>query len=659
MLRSLIEHVCTADDDALRKLCPQDIALCRLWQQIHPGLASEFLELSPRIEVWRAQQFPESPEDGGRRRQFLLRELIDQLGEISPANLEPEVVAFLCEVHDLMNSNGTVDSRANDCIAPYINHLRLRAEAAPPASLEPLTRRIAYLAPHDLERAPMREIRVLAGIEFPFRGHVFEFGGHVRVLGDVPENCTVVARDGHCAIDGFLLGRALSRHLLDVGENIAGVAITLLGEIRARKIISNAFVVAKLGSVYCTSTQDPKLVFAGKSVHVGQEIFLGNYTACNLDVRERVRGGLIQVSGKAECPHFGHHGDRRLSIVLRRELSCADYGEVAGPELRKLLSDAYRLRTRAEQCEVNAAFASEKAEQLAGGALMYLFGGGAAQKQLEELAGEHRRLGAMRRVERNVRIVLDAALDRLAEMDARAARPETTGETLENDLYDLDEEEAQEQDLAEVNAYTLSMHARIRDAKLLRTQALETISEAQEKLASLGGECAALEKRISQASGAVGRVGQLEKLLGGEREQKRLAVLKRVLPRLKEQPFSGAAQRMQEPFAAMTIRKINRALGQVKDYTARAKAFRMDFQTVNSRLGHEFQVEVLEKRETEAQVTRVIGCFDPEVEICMDYALESDHHAIPGAVFTTPRSAAQERRAYYRSREGVRYYNQS
>jgi hypothetical protein len=659
MLRSLIEHVSVADDTALRALCPQDIALCNLWQRIHPEILDEFPQLPGRINAWRALDHAQPGEEGGRRRQFLLREQIAHLEEISPANMDPESVAFLCEVYDLCESNGAATTRPGEHIGPYIIHLRARAETLQLVSLDALLRRAAYLSPQDLARAPMREIRVLAGIELPFRGHVFEFEGHVRVLGDVPEHCTVVVRDGHCAIDGYLLGRVLSRHLLEVGENISGVAITLLGEIRARGIINNALVVAKLGSVRCVNAQDPKLIFAGKQLLIEEDTYLGNYTAHEILVRGRVRGGLIQVSGQAESPFFGHQGGRRLSIVLRRELTCADYGEVAGPELRKLLSEAYRLRTRAEQCEVNAAFASEKAEQLAGNALMYLFGGGAAQKHLEELAVVHRRLGAMRRVERNVRNVLDAALNRLAEIDARAAAHATGEESPDTGFYDLDEEEAQEQDIAEVNAHAHVLHARIRDAKLLRTQAVETINEAREKLASLAAECKALDVQMLQASGALGRGEHLEKLLGGDREQKRLPVLKRVLPRLKEQPMSAAAQRMQEPFAAMTLRKINRALEQVKDYTARAKAFRQDFQTVNARLGQEFQVEVIEQTAEENRVTRVTGRFDPDVEICMDYVLESEHHAIPGAVFSTPKAAAGENRTYYWTRDGVRFYSQS
>ncbi len=626
VLRRLIEYVLEAPVETVAALTLQDLALCAQWAAVHGSDATHLQEtatLRERIASWLEVETVPQPGTCGRRRQPLLRQKLGLLAA-EGAHLRREEIDFLLEVNGLIAHHVAPQrfERVAEVVSPHVERLRaLQGSTAPDVLETAFHGSMLYLREQDLTQARPREVRLLGGIELPHRGPVYTAPCTVRVLGDVPDDCTLVVEKGACSVDGYLLGRVLAHDHCDVIANIAGVCVAQRGDIRARNIINNAFVVAKLGDVHGVHAENAKLVFAGNELVLYEDSFLGNMKARAARVGGTVHGGAWHVAGPLSAYRFDHHRQQHLSIVLRRELTCEDYGEVTGPDLNRLLSAAYRLRTRAHHFDSLATLATDEAEQLAQSALMFLFGGGAAQKLLEELSAEQQRARVLRRVIKSIHEVRVAAEERLVRPGAITSwfiGPESSWMHME-DLTRLDTDEPVDGDLAEANAHAQALHKEILSKQLSRSRAARILEEAGEKVRALNEELEELTQSAQEKAEALQAMPALEALMGSTQDgNSRLQVLQKVLLKLRASKTKNTVtERLQTPFVTLSMRNIERRLSRARHYREQARGCLDNFSGVSERLGAEYQVRIGDTNTPQA-VASATGRFAADVWIYLD-----------------------------------------
>jgi hypothetical protein len=656
----LAEYVASLPQDHANAMLPQDMALCRIW---YDALAPDSparetcAALPERVDVWRSGvQRPDEATEG-RRHQPLLRALTDRLQKERGHDLHEEEAAFLLAVCRLLQDSaaGGLYGRLLDLLSPHVHVLENRGAAHPlTAGLPHLSGIMHYATEEDLRGAPFRETRLLAGIEMPARGPVLSSPANLRILGDVPDNCTVVV-EGECScfVDGYVLGRVLSKYDCEVRGNIAGVTIVLYGDVRARAIINNARVVAKMNAVYCRNAQGPKLIFAGREINITEGTMLGLFITRVMNVNDDVRGGQIQVSEQVEAGYFRHLGPQQLGIVLRRELCCEDFGEVTGQELNRLLSEAYRLRRLAHNLRTMAEIADREAEHLAQSTLMYLFGGGETHKKLEEISSARRRFNTVARLISSLEGIIEGAQDGLmrttvtfdgsAELPDLRLEAEVTGGPVDQDLQQENEE-------------AKALEKRLCNRKLNPYQTRQLLSEAREKLSHLQEEQARIQKEIGQKEKEMHALPQYEKLLAKSgKSATKLELLQKLLPGLRDQPEkSPIISRLNSGFVTMTLRSIERQTRFARKNRARSEKHRKDFRSISERLGRDFQIRVLENPEDESQSARARGRFEAGVRIYMDMFVENNGGTADESVIIT--HAEDKMTTYIRTREGRGYH---
>lgn len=655
MIETLMEHVAGLPEDRLGALLIQEAALCQTWWAGCMGNTFEqarWQALPQQVRAWqRRARLPEEKTEG-RRHQWVLRELIGLLGQDPRHHLNGEEAFFLKTALMLAKSSPLAHryERLIELISAHGSYLEERCKDRGPAGgLPSLARRIQYITEELLPGAPHRETRLLAGIELPASGPVFSCSGHLRILGDVPERCTVVVEGaGMCSVDGYVLGRVLAKEHCEVRGNIAGAVIVLQGDIRARGIINNAYVVAKRGGVYCVNAQGPRLVFASKEIML-ESAKMGRYVTRVLEVIKDLSGGQVHVSELARAGCWRNLGPNDLRVVLRRELCCEDYGEVSGEELNRLLSEAYRFRTMARNLEVMAEMARRESEHNAQSALMYLFGGGEMHKKLVDIAGAQRRIHAIDRLNHSLQVLLVSAQDGLMRKQEEIAVPDS-------EVMELEGDRLIENELAKETEEGAAMSAALSTRSISPVQASRTIADIGKKLKQLGRERAVQEKMIAQREKEMQSLGQYEALLkGAGNSTTKLELLLKILPGLKKQPpESPVVTRLGSPFVIMALRNIDRQMRNQKEYKQHAEEYRQGFRAVSERLGKDFQIHVLENPDEEERSAKVTGRFEKGVKIYMDMYAENELELLPESLIRTP--GGNEVRTYVRGIHVSRFH---
>jgi hypothetical protein len=655
LLQRLIDFVVSQGDGRTFKLSLQDIAVCHLW--ITTGHPEPTVADALSAVVHRWLRSPDMPElaTAGRRHQLLLRTLIDAAQKKRLETLTGDETAFLCTVYELISK--VHDRRLFQHVEVLLReHMRAladrRAVREPAPGLGSLNARVHYATEEDIRRAPQSQIRLLAGIEMPCRGPVFRDSGHLRILGDIPDNCTVVAEDsGSCCVDGYVMGRVLSKRQCEVRYNISGVAIVLDGHIRARGIINNAIAIAKMGTVHCVNAQGPRLVFGGKSISVAETAMMGRFITREMIVGRDVRGSHIEVAGAAEAPWFRHLGMSNMTIVLRRELSCADFGEVTGAELNQLLSRAYQLRRRARNLGHLATAARHEANHTAQSVLMMLFGGGEVQKRLESFLRAQRRHRFVCNVVENLRGMLDYAQESHHAPDDDD--DDLTTLSLDGDAA-LEKDDA---DLIAARADAAKLHRSLRSRSLDRRQTKLVLDEIRTRLSAMHALRNQLAEQMAAEERGIQNIEKYEQILAGSgAESTKLDVLNKILPALQNQPpESTVGKRLRSPFVVRALRTMDRAVHHANSFEQKLKENLADFHAVSDRLGKDFQIRVLENPEDEQVTARVTGRFEAGTRIYMNAYAENLSELPEGSVLTAPDDNAV--RTYIRSGDGTRFYS--
>ncbi len=652
MFDHFVEYIANAYEDEVRALSAEDMAICVAWYQSYAGddeRRERCRGLEDAMGLWVNEMQPPNHESEGSRQQPVLRRLVYILQSGRIGELERDELDFLCVIHDLMLRADRPEffKRPLEALGPYMDALRQRrASLSVKPGLPTLAESIHVLTGEEISQARPREVRYLAGIELPCRGPVYNHRGILKVFDYVPENCTLVVEDGECYVSGFVLGKLVAGRHCEVRENVAGVAVVSRGDIRVRNIVNKAFVVSKTGQVRCRHSQDPNLVFAGEGIYVGESAILGHYVTPEMYVADEFVGGKVEISGTLHAGRFRQARAAGLSIVLRKTLSCEDYGEAIGREARRLMARSARLTRRFRNIERMANLAGQESEQHAESALMFICGGPKTKKLLDEIGQIQHRLAFLDRVLTGLQSVSFAAESNLSVINrSPEGLPGQNGngsggdiEDIERELDEIAAQGAIGEDLARRREEVVAMNRELgqnpSDGKVVST----VLRRLQEKEHLWTRERNELLEKLRQKEELLRRTaGGMEILESAGRQSGKLQILRQVLARIKEQPNDVLADRVQNPFVRFMLHSINSRLEHARNYKTAAREVYEQLSKVNRRLRVEYQIDMAGETEAPAQA-RVEGRFEAGVEIFVEgFDGESEDREGSGVLITPHR----------------------
>jgi hypothetical protein len=661
MFDSFIEYVSKASPDEVRALSVEDMAICVTWFQSYAGtpVRQETCDgLQNATDLWVREWELPNHESEGSRQQPLLRVLMDEVLGGQFANLARDELDLLCVAYDLMQRAQRAGSfeRPINVLRPHIDTLQRRRAGLPSApGLPTLSERIFVTVAEHIQAARPREVRLLAGIPLPCRGPVFICKGSLKVIDFVPENCTVVVEQGACYVSGFVLGRVLATKHCEVRENISGVTIVTNGDVRVRNIINNALIVAKSGHVRCRNAHSPRLVFGGESIRIAESAVGGRYISPRIEALQEIVDGEVHVAQSLTAGRF-RCSKAAPVVVLRKELSCEDYGEEVRPEARKFFARRAEIKRRLHSLDRMVAFAEQENEHAANCALMFICGGEETKRILEELQAAQRRQAFLDRIITGL-LTLRETVETAAALQATPDQTDSPAaaspmEDLEQELKDLEFEGQVDVDLAEKGEEVLAFGRDLQRkapeagvvgsvcARLLRKE-VEWVGE-REQLAAFIREKDEELRRI---------VGSME-ILERNDDISRTQLLGQLLTMAKQRPSGDElASRLDSSFVRMLLRAINHRIERTRRYKSAIESVREELRQINSRLRKDWQIPVRDE-EGPAVLSRVIGQFDEGVRICADCVISNPSEAAPGAMIITADSRGKLV-TYVRKDEGI------
>lgn len=658
-MRRLLEYVASAPDDDVPLLTIQDMALCQVWLANDGGDEEPVAgqeALAGRIQHWLAEAHSPSRPSEGRRSQTLLRELIDRIEAGHVDQMSRDELDLLEAVYGLAQAAKHADKfeRVRRVIAPYRTRIASRRRSVEDVRGMPaLAKRLMVVNSEDIRRSPQREVRMLAGVELPSRGPVLTHNGHLRVLGDVPENATLVVEEAACVVDGFVMGRVAASGSCEILENVSGVVISRNGDIRVRNIVDGAYVVAKRGWVHSRRCQGARLVFAGACLRIVDQAARSRLFAPIIDIEGAAESGELHVSKRAEADVFAADGDSPLNIVFRRSLSCKDYGEDPGKTMAADVSHAIRLRAEVLHLRQQMQLAIQSAEQCAEAALMHLLAGDESGRLAKEMASAHRRLEVLHRILVGMRTMYshaEAELENVASEDAANAHADsdTLVADIEDEIDHLLADLPEESELAAERAHMSDVRSRLEgergDCRALTT----TMAGLADRLKRWRSECEDLNETLHRSQDALRKQIAATGLLSeGPAARSKVLALQQVVARAKAQPEGHKLrQRLESSFVTLMLKTIHKRLADAKKVKERLETSESGFAQARDHVWTSYQMRIGDEDSAEHRMIAE-GRFEAGVRLYADAMyLTENARDLPEEGSVVARATGEERTRY-------------
>jgi len=626
-------------DEKLASLGIQDVALCQVWW-VNGGACADpppgFAGLQSRVQRWLALSDRPVSKSAGRRSQTLLRELIDRLEADQVDKMQRDELDLLEAVHGLAQSveNPEVFERVRRAIAPRRARIAARRAGLPPAVGTPtLTARFLVVRACDIQCAPPREVRVIAGVEAPSRGPVMVHCGHVRVLDEVPEGSTLVVEEGACVVDGYVLGRVAVSGSCEILENVSGFVISRNGDVRARNIVDSAFVVAKRGSVYCKRVAGARLVFAGSRIHVDDRASRSRLLAPEVIVTGCIEAGEVHASRRITSDSFRSAADSPLALVFRRSLSCKDYGEDPGKKMSVEVTHALRVRADLERLRQRIRIAIAEAESAAESVLTFALAGDAVARVAGEVVAAQRRLDVINRVLLGLRALYASAESAVEAGDAAESDvDETFLDELDGELRQIMTEHPSDAEMHASYNEVVQSRQQLKRSGGNRKLTRAALSDVSLKLARWRDEFVKLDQEVREGRAKIRTLVQSSDLVqdpGAARS--RVLALQRVVQRAEARGVDDPLRkRFDAPFATVLMRTIEKRLALSRKLKEDTERVQKEFDLSRDAVWTRFQMRIDTGDPAEARIV-VEGRFETTVRLASDPAfLTATPEDIPG-----------------------------
>lgn len=670
MFDSLIKFVREAPPEELAAIEIEEMALVSAWYDSHRDNAefvAEYADLPEKIEYWLAHSSQVDVQTEGRRLQPLLREVLDRAVSERPPKLHRSELDLLVHAHNLIKRHP--DPGRFERLAIFFEREHSAIEAArdgmePVAGLAGLADFLRIITPEDILQAQKRSVSNFAGLKMPGRGPVFHHKGNVKVMGYVPDDCMLVAEDGSCLVHGFVFGRVAATNDCEVRDNIAGVVVVSLGDIRARNALTTAFVVSKWGQVVLRRTERVKLLFAGRLLHIKEDADGGRYASPEIVVDGHVHGGEFSVSRSMKAERFETAPGSETVIVLRRSITPEDYGGLVDPIATRLLGSIRRVRHQKEALRERIRLAENERRQFATNAIQFMTGGDALLQGLQAIVKQEQQLSLCIRVISaldSVTLAIEEQISAsIADMnaaddeevrDAAALVRELTRE-LEDaaDLSAMDDADGVlAGDIEEVAAILGDLNRAEASRNISTDLLLNLRNRSDEWQQKRGKLIESLERKMVA----------IEKLLGTSDVRTKnaklseLKVLARILQAAgKRPPGDVLAARTQSSFVKLMLRQIESRRDRIKQYQEKIEAADAELAKLGERLENEAKIPVPKEFGETEEPPHVTGAFSPGIVICTDRYFVEDTRA-PEATTLITGDSGTEIRCYMRSQNRI------
>lgn len=639
----------------LADLYLEDVALCATWYESHQDneeLRARYDELRQIFDIWVNEVRPPRSDTMGYRQQPLLRQLIKELAEGQASQLERDELDLLYYAAGLARRSGKLDifRRTLSCIAPYSKSVEYaRKQKAVSPGCPALGKRLAVITDEELKSAELRDVRTFGGLSLPIRGPVYLREGNLRVMSDIPADCTVVVDGGSCYVRGSVSGNVAATYGCEVLDNIGGVVVARRGNVCARDIINRATVISKESKIQAMSAECPRLLFAAKEINIRGDAVQGRYMARRIVAGGDVVGGDLYATEWVEAANFVHTDDRRLRVCLLRGLSCQDYGEVLSLEAGKLLNQAMKLRQRLGGLEELIEITEREADDMAGNILMYILGEEDTQDKIHHIQNKRRRQSFLDRLTAGVRSVMAAAEDRinlmhlasneLADAASGSAEEQATLDDLRRELGYLSNEGSIDMELQKDKEDVLYLGRKLQ-RKGLSVQGVEQVlARLTEKSVEIEEKNSALRAIIAREEGEIEKTMVRAALLDRAKEERsRAEMLKQLLSAAKKRPnMEIFRQRANDRYIKLLQRTVENRNSRMAGYIMACKDVEERIEQVRQRLWSEYMVSLPDHvlRGWAVGGARIRGCFSPGIVICSwRHLLEDEPGAARSRIFT-------------------------
>ncbi|HRI87418.1 MAG TPA: hypothetical protein PK869_04095 [Candidatus Hydrogenedentes bacterium] len=640
MLERLIDHVLKADPEVMATLTIQDAAIATIW---HRSWAENEVRLKQcegvpaAIANWTKLVQPVIQQTDGRRHQWTLRETIDEVLEGRIKSLAWDQVNLLTEVYDLTARvpDPQAYARVQSLLSPHIDALKKLATTLPVSpGLTVIASRLHVVTSADIAASRPRDVKMFAGIPVHVRGPVLLLEkGHLKVLDQVPENCTIVVEDGSVSVEGFVLGRVASSLHCEVRDNISGMVIVRRGDIRARGIMVKSFVVSKWGSVYCKQAESPDLVFAGTEIVIEGGVTMGVYKSPKIIIGGEVNGGTFHVTRELRAPAFRKSDTRKLAIVLRQDLTCQDYNEDPGLDGLRLLNKANRLKRQLTTIRERIANTHAEAEHAARGAVATLLGGENANPMAEKLQRAQHRLSLINRVTNVFQTLISMAEERLERLTRYEGRimPEDE-EGVQEHTTNLDEAHAEftqletegepERDISDEMLEVATLKERLLAPSADIAKVSQGLEYLRDRLIVWAKEREQIQELIAkQESGVQVLQGASERVRSMNMAMPMVQFLRQLITLLRERgdpPNSPQMLRLQSGFMRVSLRTINNRVERAEKDKRAIEKMRELLHDISEKLRKEYQIAFVDDMQGDLEPPKAIGVFDPGVKFYAD-----------------------------------------
>jgi len=666
MLDRLIEHVSALPEEELRTITLQDIAICDSWYRSLAGDVAGLArceQLPRQIKAWSTQAPIDPTITEGRRHQWVLRELIDELDAGNTRFLAWDELDLLLAALRLARSCNRPEqfSRVIELLDRHATSIEDRhGKVSITPRLPALSTRLHVVTERDIAGAKPREIKMFAGINIQGRGPVLiHRAGHLKVLGSVPENSTLVIEEGSCSVDGFVMGKVAASQHCEVRENISGVVVVRQGNIRARNIIVRAYVVSKWGGVHCRQAESPELVFGGNEIWIEQSAMMGKYISPTIHVRGEIFGGTFMVSRQLTAERFRRSDSRELAIVLRTGLSCQDYGEVPGPEALRYLTQSANLQRRIAALETRIQYSRSEAEHAARNAIVYMTGKDQLHPVAEKLGQAEHRLAQVNRIRAVLQSLVELGEDRLGRLERikgvsqgelEAYDESSSLDEMTSDFAHLEAEGGFAKDVTDELADIMGLKERLLATSSDIRKTASSLHQVRERRIYWDREAVELRAVIAKYEAELREVFTAREVLDSQSGAvPTVALLKQLLAAVRgrtKDPGDPVGRRLQSSFMQVSLRTVGARMERLAEFVASKEQFSEQLRGVADVLRKEYQIAVPLDDHASLQ-PRATGVFDTGVKIYADPYLLTESAPPKGSTIETV-SGSDNRRTYVR-----------
>lgn len=654
-LSSFLTFLASLPPEDIKTIEIEEMAIASAWYSSiadSPEKCKEFVFIPEAVDSWADNVEADPVQTEGRRRQPLLREILDKavvdgIGKLTRSELDVIVAAY--ELTQRVTDEKLFE-RLRIFFDRHIESIRAKRKALPTVSdLTAIENMLQIITSADIEKAKARSVKSFAGVDLPTRGPLYTHSGNVKVMDSVPDDCMVVVEGGSCIVNGYVLGRVAATVDCEVRDNISGVVIVNRGAVRARNIIGNAYVVSKSGGVYAYGTESPELVFGGSSIHVRENARMGAYISPVIEVEGDVTDGEFRVSKRFSAQWFRKSPTRKLVIGLRRGITSEDYGEYVDPGAKHLLARIVNTRQRRDNQRTMKALTEEECEHFSSSAVLYLLGGEERRGQIEEMNRAKRRLALLDRLiagNNSLCTVVkeELALLRRAKQAKDEALPpeESSGaaEDVAREMRQIESERDVDEDLLAEGRELRSLSMNLFGRASKEAATLSVLTTLQSKKQAWSSERKTLHQTLSEKESAL-RASQANKDLLGAQNQKltKNQLLKKLLGIAYKRPVGDPlADRAGAEFVQLMLRLIENRRQRIGNYGRSIEGFEEDLQREGGKLKSSYHISPPPDTDEGQSEVSVTGRFEAGIAICTDIDLLDDPDSLPGSQMTTPDS---------------------